>query len=130
VPVVDASAAVEYLLGTPVGDRLAETLSAAGPVRAPHVLDVEVLSALRRLTAARVLAEDRALDALDDLVELPIERYPATALVPRMWELRSTHTAYDAAYVALAEALDVPLLTADAELARSHGHRAEITLLA
>ena len=128
--IVDASVAVEYLLGTPLGDRLAETLSAARRVGAPHVLDVEVLSVLRRLTAARVLEADRALQALDDLGELPIERYPATALVPRMWELRSTHTAYDAAYVALAEALEVPLLTADARLARSHGHRAEITLLA
>lgn len=66
---------------------------------------------------------------MEDLLALPIRRYPARPLLRRIWELRRTHTAYDASYVALAEALGVPLLTADARLARSHGHHAQIELL-
>lgn len=96
---------------------------------APHLLDCEVVSAIRRLRHQGDLSEERALEALADLHRFPIERFPHGALVDRMWELRETITAYDAAYVALGEALVAPLLTADAKLARADGHNCEIRLL-
>jgi predicted nucleic acid-binding protein len=129
LPVVDASAAVQYLLGTPSGQRLAERVGAVTLIDAPHLIDLEIASALRRLVATRVVGAQRGKGAIEDLLALPIRRYPARPLLPRIWELRHTHTAYDASYVALAEALAVPLLTADAHLARSHGHDAQIELL-
>jgi predicted nucleic acid-binding protein len=129
LPIVDASAAVEYLVGTPLGARVAEVLASRGDVGAPHVFDFEVVSGLRRLAAHGGLDPGIALEALRDLAELPVERYPAQALLARMWELRHTHTAPDAAYVALAELLETPLLTADVRLARSHGHGAQIELV-
>ena len=66
---------------------------------------------------------------MTDLLDLPVHRHPHDILLPRIWELRRSVTAYDAAYVALAEALDAPLLTRDGKLARSHGHRARIELV-
>ena len=96
---------------------------------APHLLDCEVVSAIRRLRRQGDLSEKRALEALADLHRFPIERFPHGALVDRMWELCETITAYDAAYVALGEALVAPLLTADAKLARADGHNCEIRLL-
>ena len=91
-------------------------------MHAPHLVDVEVLSALRRLVASSELTAARAGEAITDLLDLPIERYPHDILVPRVWELRENFSAYDASYVALAEAVadePVPLLTADARLARA-----------
>jgi len=121
--VVDASAVVELLLGRPAGAVVAETLASHGyDLHAPHLLDVEVLSALRRVVAAGDATPARADAAVADLLALPIERYEHALLVPRVWQLRDGFSAYDAAYVALAEALaaePVPLLTADARLARS-----------
>jgi len=75
------------------------------------------------------LSSRRALAALEDLLELPLERHEAAALLPRIWQLRQTLTPYDASYVALAEALDSPLLTTDARLARAHGHGARVELV-
>lgn len=98
-------------------------------LHAPHVLDTEVANALRRVHLRGDLADRRGREALDDFVDLEIVRYPHTSLLPRIWEMRRNVTAYDACYVALAEALDVPLVTADARLAAASGHRARIELL-
>ena len=119
--VVDASALTELILGRRAGDVVGEHLvHHRFAVHAPHLVDVEVLSALRRLVASGEATAERAGEAIGDLLDLPIERYPHDILVPRIWELRENFSAYDAGYVALAEAVadePVPLLTADARLA-------------
>lgn len=121
--VVDASAVAELLLrGAPAETVARELREHDFDVHAPHLLDVEVLSALRRLVATGAASAERARQALDDLLDLRIVRYPHDVLALRMWQLRENFSAYDAAYVALAEALtDVgaSLLTADARLARA-----------
>jgi predicted nucleic acid-binding protein len=90
------------------------------------VIDLEVASTVRRLTLLRAISARRGQEVLDDFLELPIRRYPATQLLERIFELRNNLTAYDAAYIALAEALDAPLITTDERLARATGHSAEI----
>ena len=130
VLILDASALVEYLLGSPAGYRVAERLSRVETIDGPHLIDLEVCSALRRHVAAGTVEAKVATEALAQLAGAPLRRYPSTPFLPRIWELRHTHTAYDAVYIALAEALAVPLVTMDARLARSHGHRAEIELFA
>jgi predicted nucleic acid-binding protein len=127
VTVVDASAVVEMLLGTPVGARCAARLLAPGQsLCAPHVLDIEVAQALRRFAGRGELSSVRGGEALEDLADLPLVRYPHGPLLERVWELRHSVSAYDAAYIALAEALDAPLMTCDGRVARAHGHRALI----
>jgi predicted nucleic acid-binding protein len=86
-------------------------------LHAPHLVDVEVTHALRRYAAAGDIDRERGSAALADLADFPVRRYPHTVLLPRVWELRSNFTAYDAVYVALAEALDASLLTRDHRLA-------------
>jgi predicted nucleic acid-binding protein len=130
LPVVDASAFVEYLLGTDAGVRVAGHLHEVPSFDAPQLIDAEVVSALRRLELEGAVRSLRALEALDDLLLAPIVRYPLRPLLPRIWEVRRTLSAYDASYVALAEALATPLLTTDGRLARAHGHRAETILVA
>lgn len=119
--VLDASAAVDLLLGAPPFAQAVEeqVLAARGGLHAPHLLDVEVAQVLRRFVLAGVLRQERAERAIERLGELSITRYPHLRLLPRAFELRRNLTAYDAVNVALAEALDVPLLTRDAGLARS-----------
>ncbi|MEA2825510.1 MAG: hypothetical protein QOF03_1992 [Alphaproteobacteria bacterium] len=99
-------------------------------LHAPHLLDIEFIHVLRRLTQSGAIQQTSAQQALDDLADLRLIRHPHGQLLQRIWELRSSVSAYDAAYIALAEALDMPLLTCDAKLSRSHGHRAKIQLLA
>lgn len=98
-------------------------------LHAPHLLDLEVLHVLRRFERRGILHPSRAAEAVEDLLDLPLTRYPHTALAGRVWELRSTLTACDAAYVALAEALGAPLLTRDAALGAARGHRARIEVV-
>lgn len=110
--VIDASALLEVLVARvrPVG--LIERL-AGDELSAPHLLDVEVLSGLRRLVANGELSEDRANDARTDFAAMAVLRYSHDVLSDRAWELRHNLSAYDAVYVALAEILDVPLVTSD-----------------
>ena len=92
----------------------------------PHLIDAEVLNALRGLVLGRKISVDRATDARRDFAALSLTRYPIRDLGDRIWALRDNLTAYDACYVALAEALDCPLVTSDAELAEAAGHFAQI----
>jgi predicted nucleic acid-binding protein len=128
VLVVDTSAVVGALIGLPRNRRLVERLGADGDLHAPHLLDVEFLHSLRRLVGTGRLREDRAADARGDFADLSVVRYGHAALSDRIWELRHDLTAYDATFVALSEALGVPLVTCDARLARAPGHHATVEL--
>jgi predicted nucleic acid-binding protein len=133
--VVDASAIAELLLGRPAAARIRDHVAEHDySLHAPHLLDIEVLRALRHLVASGEASADRAGEAVADLLALPLERYPHDTLVPRVWELRDNFSAYDAAYVALAESLTdsgAALLTSDARLARgARAHGAVEVLLA
>ncbi len=116
--VVDASAMVEALVGRDVDARLLDVLM--GEVHAPHLLDVEVLSVVRGLVLARKLTPLRAEQARIDHFSFGIIRHGIEPLAERVWELRHQFTAYNAVYLALAEALDAPLHTCDAKLAAGH----------
>lgn len=125
--VLDTSAAIDLVLAADAAAWLEAALDdAAWRVSVPHLYDVEAVATLRRLAAAGVLTDQAATSALRVLVELPSERHAHALLVERMWALRPAMTAADAAFVALAEALDAPLLTTDRRLARAHGHRARL----
>ncbi|MDQ3579026.1 MAG: type II toxin-antitoxin system VapC family toxin [Actinomycetota bacterium] len=127
---LDASVLVEFLRWSPVGQNVAGRLLSDGSnAHAPHLAAVEVLSAFRSLVVRADVSAERGRLAIDDLMNLPVTRHPAEPLLPRIWDLRGSLTAYDATYVALAEALDAPLLTADRRLARAGGHNAEIHLI-
>lgn len=127
--VVDASAILEWLLRTPAAAAVERRLFAGkDTLHAPHLLDVEIAHVLRRYALAGDVSAARGSDALEDLGDLSLHRYPHDALLPRVWELRRNLTAYDAIYVALAEALDAPLLTRDRRLAAASGHRARVEM--
>ncbi|MBD7918469.1 type II toxin-antitoxin system VapC family toxin [Cellulomonas sp. Sa3CUA2] len=127
--VVDASVLVPALADDgPDGDTVRARLRGQ-TLTAPEVVDLEVTSVLRRFAAAGQLPGRRADLAMQDLVDLPVRRAPHRALLPRIWELRHTVTSDDAAYVALAEALGIVLLTADARLARAPGIRCDVETL-
>ena len=127
--VVDASALLEVLLRTPAATAVEDRLFAPGQtLHTPHLLDVEVAQVVRRYAANGDIDGERGRLALVDLADLPLRRYPHDFLLPRVWELGNNLTAYDAAYVALAEALDAPLLTRDRRLAAAVGHHAKIDL--
>ena len=128
--VVDASALLEALLRTPSAKAVEDRLFAPRQtLHAPHLLDVEVAQVIRRYAAGGEIDRERGRLALIDLADFPVRRYPHDVLLPRIWNLRNNLTAYDAAYVALAEALDAPLLTRDRRLAGAAGHRAQIELV-
>lgn len=128
--VVDASAAIELLLRSTAAPAIEAIVFAPGAsLHAPQLVDIEVAQVLRRYVAAGELDAARGSAALADLCDLPMQRYPHDMLLPRIWALRNNLTAYDAAYVALAEALDARLVTRDNRLANAPGHRARILLV-
>lgn len=123
--VIDASAAVSALLN----DGQARRILAVESIHAPHLVDAEVVSVLRRHVAGGALTAAKAHRALDVWRRLGLIRYAATPLLERVWELRAAVTAYDAMYVALAENLDCALVTADARLSGANGPRCAITVV-
>jgi predicted nucleic acid-binding protein len=127
--VVDAS-----VIATALGDdgpdgRKARGRIAGEGLAAPELLDLEVVSAFRRLSAAGRLSVERAGTAIIDLGELPVQRVPHGPLLARCWELRETVTVYDSVYIALAETLNVLLLTADRQLTNAPGPRCAVELV-
>ena len=122
---LDASAVVELLTNGPLADSLRRELAGrAGAFLVPHLLDVEVASALRNMTAGRRIDSHRGAQLLEELAALPATRYAHTPLLARIWELRHKFTAYEAAYIALAEATNAVLYTTDEKLGK--GHRARV----
>ena len=126
---IDASAAVEWLLHSSAGWRIERRIYAGREsLHAPHVLDLEIAQALRRLVREEAVSPKRADEAITDLLLLRIFRHPHSSLLPRIWHHRHNRTAYDAAYVALAEKLNAALLTRDSRLAGASGHTAQVEL--
>lgn len=127
--VLDASAVVDWLLQTSAGQSVEERIySRNETLHAPHLLDLEVSQVLRRLALQGVVSAGRSHEALRDLLDLRVTRYPHSVLLPRIWQLRHNFSAYDAAYIVLAEKLGAALLTRDARLASASGHAAAIEL--
>ena len=127
--VLDASAALDWLLQTAAGQRIEQRIySHRESLHAPHLLDLEVGQVLRRLVREGAVSAHRAEQAIEDLLDLRIARYPHFVLLPRIWQLRHNLSAYAAAYVALAENLGARLLTRDARLASVSGLTAPIEL--
>lgn len=124
--VVDASIVIRLLLNREHDDPLRERFGSAEHLAAPALIDAEVSSAIRGLVRSPTLEVDRAQEMLTDFSTLPLTRYPMQPFQRRVLALRDNFTAYDAFYVALAEALDSPLLTSDAKFARAAAHRAMI----
>lgn len=128
--VLDASAAIEWLLQSSAGAKIDHRIFARSEsLHAPHLLDVEVAQVLRRYVRDNTITAQRGQEAFQDLAGIPLSRYPHDFLIPRVWELRATLTAYDAVYVALAELLDAPLLTCDRKIASAPGHYAKVELV-
>ena len=127
--VLDASAAVDWLLQTSAGQSIENRIySRNETLHAPHLLDLEVAQVLRRLALQGVVSIHRADEAVRDLLDLRIARYPHLVLLPRIWQLRHNFSAYDAAYIVLAEKLGGTLVTRDRRLASASGHAAAVEL--
>ncbi len=125
--VVDASAVLTLILARSPATSIADRLFASHEsLAAPELIELEVLQVLRRVALGGEVSADRALSALEAFHDLPIDAIGHRALAARIWELRHQLSAYDAAYVSLAEALDAPLLTCDRRLSHTHGHHARI----
>lgn len=128
--VLDASAVIDLLLARHAAAKLADRIFGRGElIAAPHLIDPEVVQTIRRLLRTGEIEIAQANAALDLFPFVEIERHPHDVLLRRTWFLRDNLTAYDATYVALAEALDAPLITRDARLARSSGHSARIEFI-
>jgi predicted nucleic acid-binding protein len=126
--VVDTSAVLEALSARDPAPGLIERLAADGDLHAPHLIDTELLHALRRMGIKREISDERAADTRSDFAELALVRYGHQPLNDRVWALRHNLTAYDATFIALAEVLTAPLITCDARLASAPGHEAQIEL--
>ena len=127
--VLDASSAIDWLLQTPAGKIIDQRIYARqDTLHTVHLLDVEFAQVLRRLVREGTLTPRRAQEALDDLSALRITRYAPVLLLRKVWQLRQNLSAYDAAYVALAEELRAPLITRDKKLASAPGNAARIEL--
>ena len=128
--VVDASVLLELFLWTPAAAAMRDRLfGREQTLHAPHLIDVEVAQVLRRYAASGQVEHARCRDALEDLFDFPLSRYPHDLLLRRVWELRHNISAYDAVYVAVAEALNAPLLTRDRRLAAAAGYQAQVELV-
>jgi predicted nucleic acid-binding protein len=129
VIVLDASAAIDWLLQTAAGQRIeARIYARAESLHAPHLLDLEVVQVLRRLVREAAVSAQRADQALRDLLDLRVSRYPHFVFLPKVWQLRHNLSAYDAVYAALAQKIDATLITRDARLATAsvRGVRVEL----
>jgi predicted nucleic acid-binding protein len=130
VIVVDASALLEFLLQTSLGARVeARLFRNDDELHAPHLLDVEIVQGLRRLVRSGEVAAGRADEVIADLTDLDLHRHAHLDLLGRTWKLRDNISAYDAVYVALAEAIEAPVVTCDGPLAKAPGHRARIEVI-
>jgi len=128
--VVDASALLEFLLQTSLGARVeARLFGGKDELHAPHLLDVEIAQGLRRLVRTGEVASRRAEEAIVDLTDLDLHRHAHLDLLGRAWKLRDNMSAYDAMYIALAEAIGAPIVTCDSPLAKAPGHRARIEVI-
>ena len=128
--VLDASAVVEWVLRTEKGVRIGRWIKRfGGPLHVPHLLELEVANALRRYVRRHATTSARAEEAFQDMSAIRMTRHGHTLFLHRVWELRHHLTAYDAVYVALAEALNAPLLTCDAKIAAGPGHRAIVEVV-
>jgi predicted nucleic acid-binding protein len=128
--VVDPSALLEFLLQTSLGARVeARLFRDEDELHAPHLLDVEIVQGLRRLVRTGEVSSGRADDAVADLTDLDLHRHAHLDLLGRAWRLRDNISAYDAMYVALAEAIEAPIVTCDGPLAKAPGHRARIEVI-
>ena len=123
--VIDASAAVSALLNA----GQARAVLATESVHAPHLIDTEVANALRRQVARGAVTADDGWTALDTWRRLGVTRHPVSGLLDRIWQLRDNVSAYDASYIALAEALGCAVLTADRRLSRAPGTRCSVTVV-
>jgi predicted nucleic acid-binding protein len=129
VIVLDASAAVDWLLQTAVGQRIEARIYLHGEsLHAPHLLDLEVAQVLRRLVREVAVSAQRADQAIEDLLSLRVTRYPHFVFLPHIWRLRHNFSAYDAAYFALAEKLGATLITRDVRLASASGRGVNVEL--
>jgi predicted nucleic acid-binding protein len=130
VIVVDASAVAEIVLRLPAAAAVERRVhDMRETLHAPHLIDVEIASAVRRYAARGEIDDERGRLALEALADFPVNRHPHVLLLPRIWQLRRNLSAYDAAYIALAETLDAPLVTRDRRLAGASGHNARIELI-
>jgi predicted nucleic acid-binding protein len=130
VIVLDASAAVDWLVQAAAAQHIERRIfSRSHSLHAPELVDLEVAQVLRRMVREGALSASRAAEAIQDLLDLRITRYPHAILLPRIWQLRHNLSAYDAAYVVLAEKLGATLLTRDARLATAAGHTANVEVV-
>jgi len=129
VIVLDASAAIDWLLQTAVGQEIEDRLYSRGEsLHSPHLLDLEVAQVLRRLVREGAVSAPRADQAIQDLLDLRVTRYLHFVFLPHIWRLRDNFSAYDAAYIALTERLGATLITRDARLASASARRVSIEL--
>jgi predicted nucleic acid-binding protein len=130
VIVVDASALLEFLLQTSIGVRVeARLFRDEDELHAPHLVDVEVVQGLRRLVRMGEVSSGRADEAIVDLADLDLHRHPHVDLLSRAWKLRDNVSAYDAMYVALAEAIEATIVTCDRPLAKTPGRRTHVDVI-
>ena len=121
---------MRLLLGLPLARAAGDHVFAArDPATAPDLINAEVVHTIRRYERRGEIDRQRASEAIEDLIALPLLRYPTLQLIDRAWELRHNFTAYDALYVALAEALDAPLVTADAALASAAERHSDVAVV-
>lgn len=127
--VLDASAAIDWLLQTAVGQEIENRIYSLGEsLHAPHLLDLEVAQVLRRLVREGAVSAPRADQAIQDLVDLRVTRYPHFVFLPHIWRLRHNFSAYDAAYIALTEKLGATLITRDIRLASASARTVSMEL--